>query len=316
MSPIVETILFIFGLVALGYLSGVTRFLNTSVGDGMTTFATSVALPLLLFRTMAGAEFHGTAPWAFWAAYFCAVIVTWTTGHFIVTRVFGREPRAGVVGGVSSAFSNLVLLGIPFTLGVYGEAGFEILSLLIAVHLPTMLMASAVLFEVFGPPQMEKLHPARIALDFLRKLLRNPLIIGILAGLLWRFTGLAMPSVATRMIDALADIAAPLALFAMGLGLQKFGISGNLRAAFTLSMLKLGLMPAVAVLAAWAFGLPPLTAQIAVAVAALPAGVNSYLIATQFGTGQALASSQMTLATALSAVTLSFWVTVAQMLFA
>ena len=58
---------------------------------------------------------------------------------------------------------------------------------------------------------------------------------------------------------------------------------------------------------AWLLGLPPLTAKVAVAAAALPSGVNSYLIAVQFGTGQALASNQMTIATACAVVTTAFW---------
>ncbi|TIX63806.1 MAG: AEC family transporter, partial [Mesorhizobium sp.] len=41
-----------------------------------------------------------------------------------------------------------------------------------------------------------------------------------------------------------------------------------------------------------------------------PSGINSYLIAVQFNTGQALASNQITIATASAVVTTSFWLTV------
>ncbi|MDR7220287.1 AEC family transporter [Aminobacter aminovorans] len=315
MSPLVETVLFVFGLVALGYLAGATGYLRSETGDALSEFAIGVALPLLLFRTMIGADFHGSAPWSLWATYFIAVTVAWTAGHLVTTRMFGRDGQAGVVGGVSSAFSNLVLLGIPFMLGVFGQEGFEILSLIVSVHLPTMMMASIILFEMFGPRRSEPMHPVVIIRDFLRKILTNPLIVGILAGLAWRATGVPMPGLATRFIDALANIAGPVALFAMGLGLKKFGISGNIKPALALSVLKLMLMPAVALLFAWLFGLPPLSAKVAVAAASLPSGVNSYLIATQFGTGQALASNQMTIATACAAATTAFWLTIATMVF-
>jgi len=315
MSPLVETVLFVFGLVALGYLAGATGYLRSETGDALSEFAIGVALPLLLFRTMIGADFHGSAPWSLWATYFIAVTVAWTAGHLVTTRIFGRDGQAGVVGGVSSAFSNLVLLGIPFMLGVFGQEGFEILSLIVSVHLPTMMMASIILFEMFGPRRSEPIHPVVIIRDFLRKILTNPLIIGILAGLVWRATGVPMPGLATRFVDALANIAGPVALFAMGLGLKKFGISGNIKPALALSVLKLMLMPAVALMFAWLFGLPPLSAKVAVAAASLPSGVNSYLIATQFGTGQALASNQMTIATACAVVTTAFWLTIATMVF-
>jgi malonate transporter and related proteins len=313
-SPVIATILFVFGLVALGYLAGLTGYLKAEVGDALSEFAVGVALPLLLFRTMIGADFHGSAPWSLWATYFSAVAVAWTAGHLVTTRVFGRDPQAGVVGGVAAAFSNLVLLGVPFMQGVFGRDGFEILSLIIAVHLPSMMVASIILFGVFGRTG-EPIRPAEVVRRFLFRIAKNPLVIGILLGLIWRMTGLPLPALATRLVDALAGIAGPLALFAMGLGLRKFGISGNVLPALVLSLLKLGLMPAVALCAALLLGLPPLVAQVAVAAAALPAGVNSYLIATQFGTGQALASNQMTISTACAVVTTAFWLTVAQAVF-
>lgn len=316
MSPLVETVLFVFGLVAFGYLAGVTGYMRAQTGEALLAFVVGIALPLLLFRTMVGADFHGSAPWALWSVYFSAVVIAWAAGHMVTTRVFGRDSRAGVVGGVSSAFSNLVLLGIPFTLGVFGPKGFELLSLLISVHLPAMLIASIVLFELFSPrDDGEPIRPKRLVRGILRPVFSNPLIVGIACGLLWRLTGLPLPALAMRFVDALAGIAAPLALFAMGLDLNKFGISGNVRPALALSALKLILMPAVVLGLAYGIGLPPLTAKVLVAAAALPSGVNSYLIAVQFGTGQALASNQMTIATLLAAVTTTVWLTIAQAVF-
>jgi malonate transporter and related proteins len=314
-SLVVETILFVFGLVALGYLAGLTGYLKAEVGDALTEFAVGVALPLLLFRTMVDADFQGSAPWALWAAYFAAAAVAWVAGHLVMTRIFGRDSQAGVVGGVATAYSNLVLLGIPFMLGVFGQDGFEVLSLLIAIHMPVMTMTSIILFDVFGHRKTGSISAGEILRAFLRRVLPNSLMIGILAGVVWRFTGIQLPPFVVRPIDSLADIAGPLALFAMGLGLRRFSISGNVLPAAVLSLLKLFLMPAVALGAALLLGLPPMTAKVAVAAAALPSGVNSYLLAVQFGTGQGLASSQMTIATACAAVTTAFWLTVVHVVF-
>ncbi|MER9962092.1 AEC family transporter [Mesorhizobium sp. M0045] len=315
MSPLTETVLFVFSLVGLGYLAGLTGYLKPASGEGVSEFAINVAMPLLLFQTMVKADFHGVAPWSLWGAYFAAVALTWATGHLVVTRIFGRDARAGVVGGVSSSFSNVVLLGAPFIIGVFGPAGFEVLSLLVSIHLPVMMMASIILFEMFGRGGSEPVHPLRVVRSFLRRVFINPLIIGILAGLAWRFTGVPLPVLATRLSDALAGTAAPVALFAMGLSLRRFGISGNVRPALALSALKLFLMPALVLGLVWLIGLPPLTAKVAVMVAALPSGINSYLIAVQFNTGQALASNQMTIATACAVVTTAFWLTVVVVAF-
>jgi malonate transporter len=315
MLVLADAILPVFGLVALGYLSGLTGYLRVETGDALSEFAVGVAMPLLLFRTMLGVDVHGASPWALWAVYFASAAVAWTAGHLAVTRVFGRDAQAGVVGGVAAAFSNLVLLGIPFTQRVHGQEGFEVLSLLVAVHLPLMIMASIILFNVFGRAKGDPATPLELLRDFAHRMLTNPLIVGILLGLAWRFSGIPLPAVAARLLDALAGVAGPVALFAMGLGLRKFGVSGNVRPALLLSAIKLLLMPAAVLCAAVLVGLPPLTAKVAVAASALPSGVNSYLIATHFGTGQALASNQLTIATAGAALTMAFWVAVAQAVF-
>ncbi|ANT52282.1 AEC family transporter [Mesorhizobium amorphae] len=314
MSPLTETVLFVFSLVALGYLAGLTGYLKPASGEGISEFAINVAMPLLLLQTMVKSDFHGVAPWSLWGAYFTAAAITWAAGHLVTTRVFGRDARAGVVGGVSSAFSNVVLLGAPFILGVFGQDGFEVLSLLVSVHLPVMMAASIILFEMFGRGS-EPMHPLRVIQSFLRRLFINPLIIGILVGLAWRITGAPLPDLVMRLVDALAATAAPVALFAMGLSLRRFGISGNVRPALALSALKLFLMPGLVLGLVWLLGLPPLTAKVAVVVAAMPSGINSYLIAVQFNTGQALASNQMTIATASAVFTTAFWLTVVVYIF-
>src|SRR5690606_9815198 len=220
--------------------------------------------------------------------------------------------RAGVIGGLSAAFSNLVLLGIPFMLGAYGHAGFEVLSLIVSIHLPVMIGVSVILFAWLGREDGGAINAGEVARDFFRELFSNPLVIGILAGLLWRATGLELPSLARRFVDALGDIAGPLALFAVGLGLRKFGISGNVRPAIATAGLKLFLMPAAALGMVLLVGLPPLAAKVVVAAASLASGVNPYLIASRFGAGQALASNVMTVSTAGAALSTAFWLVVAQ----
>lgn len=313
MSPVAEVIAFIFGLIALGYLAGLSGYLKAELGDSLSDFCVAVAVPVLLFRTMVGADFGGAAPWMLWAVYFSAAAIAWTAGHLITTRLFSREQSLGIVGGLASSFSNLVLLGIPFFLGAFGQEGFAFLSLLISVHLPLMNGMSMLLFEWMSRGAAAR--PASVFVALLRNLARNPIIIGILAGLLWRLTGLPLPNVAMRLIDALANVAAPVALFAIGLSLLRFGLSGNVGNAIGLALIKLFVMPAVALVLAKLFGLPPLTGKVAVMAAALPSGVNPFLIASQFGIGQALASNATTVATAASVLSIAFWLTVVQIAF-
>lgn len=310
-----ETIAFVFGLVGLGYAFGRSGLLRAEVGDALADFAIVVALPALLFRTMIGIDLEGTTPWALWAAYFSALPVVWVCAHLTITRIFGREMAAGVVAGVAASFSNLLLLGLPFVLSVFGRPGVEILSLLLAVHLPVMMAASVVMFEWVRRRKGEASAPGRMLRDFAKNLFTNPLVVGILAGIVWRIVGLPMPALGARFIDSFAGIAGTVALFSMGLGLCRFGVSGNVKPALALSAMKLVLLPGLVLATSYLAGLPPLVAQVAVVAAAMPTGVNPYLIATRFGVGQVLASNTTTISTALAVLTTGFWLTVAQRVF-
>lgn len=315
---LVQTIIVVFGVIAVAYAAAHFKLLDERVGDGLSEFVFMIAAPMLLFRTMATADFHGVAPWGLWTAYFSGLAAAWALSDLAIKVVFGRDNRAGVVAGVSGAFSNLVFLGMPLMLGAYGQEGFAILSLIVAIHMPSVMAASITLHEIAlrrdGVFQGEG-SLRTVVISFFRSLLRNPFVLGILAGWLWRSTGLHLPSVVDALVQLLGSVAGPVALFAMGMGLKKFGISGHLAASLVIAMIKLFVMPAIVLALALVIGLPPFTAKIAVVSAALPAGVNSYLIATKFRTAEALASNSMVIATALSAVTMVFWVTVATHVF-
>lgn len=318
MPPFAETILFVFILIVVGYGAAASRLLKQETGDAMADFVFTLALPLLLFRTIATADFSGAAPWGLWIAYFTAVAVTWAAGHLVIRRVWGRDARAGVVAGVTAAFSNLVLLGLPLVQGVYGADGLAVLSLIVSVHLVVMMAASLALFE--WAVRRDGIGAgtsglAAVLRGFAAQLLRNPLIVGILCGLAARMVSLPLTGLVDRLVDSIADVAGPVALIAMGISLRRFGLRGHMRPALALCALKLGLMPAVALLMALALSLPPLTAQVAVVAASLPAGVNAWLIASRFDTGQRLASTSMTLATAAAALTTLFWAGVAAAVF-
>ena len=138
---------------------------------------------------------------------------------------------------------------------------------------------------------------------------------GLDAGLAWRAAGLALPASGDRFSGACAGIAGTVALFSMGLSLRKFGISGNVGPALALAALKLVLLPAIVLVTATVAGLPPLVATVVVVAASMPTGVNPYLIASRFGTGQVLASNTMTVSTLLAIVTTGFWLALAQSVF-
>jgi malonate transporter and related proteins len=135
-----------------------------------------LAIPFLLFKTLARAELPAVQPWGYWIAYFTGVAVVWVLAMLISGRVFRRKGAELVVSGFAAAQSNTVLVGIPMILKAYGDAGAVPLTLLLAVHLPITMTAATVLAEGRGTAP----------LSLLRKLFTHPIIVGILLGTLMR----------------------------------------------------------------------------------------------------------------------------------
>jgi predicted permease len=144
-----------------------------------------------------------------------------------------------------------------------------------------------------------------------RTIVTNPLIISVVIGVVWRVSGLTMPGPMATIVDKIGGVAGTLALLALGLGLRKFGVVGNVSAALAMTMLKLLVMPAIAlIVVVFIVPLPPLWAKVAVIVAACPSGSNVYVVAARFRTEEGLASSTIVLAIATSVLSIAFWLNV------
>jgi len=318
MQQIIEIVVPVFAMIALGYGVARSGYLSAPAGDGIADFVFKVAVPLLLFRSLSQPDpavssgILSTLP--FLLSYFSGVAVAWIVAMVLVAKVFGRGLRASVIGGVAASFSNLVLLGIPLIERAFGAAGLQILFTLIAVHLITMMSTSTLLMEYAarhdGTTQSD-FSPLKILRRVVTNLAVNPIVIGIVCGLVFRWTGLPMPDLAATTIEAVAQTTAPLALFALGMGLIKYAIAGNVVPAGLITGLSLVVQPFVVfALGTWVLELPLLTLQVAVLAAACPTGVNAYLFATYFGTAQGLATNAIVLALLGAVVTLPLWLAV------
>jgi len=309
-DQILTIVLPVFALIGIGYASARSGLLKAEIGDALGQFVFVIAIPVLIFRTLATSSLGGVSPWGFWIAYFTGVAVTWAIGTVIVRRGFGREARAGVIAGISAGFANTVLVGIPLITAIYGEAGLVPLFVLISIHLPVMTIVCAVLMEraaVIDGTHAPKPLGALLR-DVGRNLLTNPIVIGILAGGAWRIAGLPLDGIVSDVLGRIAGAAVPVALFSLGMSMVAYGIRGNLAPGLLLSLLKVAVMPAVVyVMAAHVVNLPPLWVAVATLTAACPTGINAFLFANRYGTGHAMSANSITLTTGAAVVTTGLW---------
>jgi len=301
----------VFLLIGVGYVLAAFRILGPTVSEALGQFVYIVAIPVLIFRTLINADLSGGVPVALWASYFLGVGVAWSLGTLVIRKGFGRDARAGAIGGISSAFANTVLVGLPLVSAVYGDPGLVPVLLIISIHLAAMTVAMAVVMERAAAADSGEATPplGQLIAGAARSLVTNPLIMTIILAFLWRLTGFDFPEIGQNVLSRIGATALPLALMSLGMNLTQYGMRGNVLPGLLLSVIKVFVMPAAVFAAsAFLFHLPPLWTAVATLTAACPTGVNAYIFANRYGTGHAMSANAITMTTLSAIVTTSLWV--------
>ncbi len=313
MGHFLEIVLPVFGLIGVGAAVTQTNLLKNSTGDALADFVFLVAIPLLVFRIVATADLAGISAWRLWLSFFVAFAVCWVAGTILTRRIFGRDARAGLVAGLCAGYGNTTLIGLPLAITAFGRDGSVPMAIIIAVQLPLMMTAVALLMvraERQDGVGSGHVDAAAVVISVAKDLARNPIVVCLAAGAVWRFSGIPLVGLPADLVNRVADVASPLALVATGMSLRKYGIHGNIGAGFALTLLKLLAMPALALVFARLIGLPPTVTKVAVIAAACPTGVTPFLVAGRFRTGEGLASTTITMSTVLAVLSVALWLKV------
>ncbi|MFK8252700.1 AEC family transporter [Ancylobacter terrae] len=293
----------VFALIGVGYGASRTGLLGERAADGLSEFVFGLAVPVLIFKTLTEVAVPATGqPWGYWIAYFAGAFGVFAISMFAARRLFGRSHAEAVVFGFCAGQANTVFMGVPLILKAFGPEGAVPLFLLIAIHLPVMMLVATLLAEGVGRGLS---GPALLKLG--RALAFNPILIGIYAGALAKIVGFVPSGVPKQTLDLLAAAASPCALVSLGLALHRYPIRGDFAPSAMLAGLKLCIHPALVFLLVQVLPMPKVWGQVAVAFAAMPCGVNAYLLAQRHKAGVAATASAVSLSTVVSLFTVTVW---------
>lgn len=302
MLLVASIVLPVFGLIALGLLSVRIGLLPPAAAEGLGAFMYRIGVPCLVFRALADADLPADPDFGFWIGYFTGVAVAWLIAE-IVARRCGLDGKSAIIAGVSASFSNTVLIGIGLVANAYGTEGLVPLFLLVSIHLPFLGLIITLRLESDGGG-----GPAAAIVKTARGLATNPIIIGIVTGIIFNVSGLGLPDIAAPVIVPLADAAVPVALFTAGATLSSYLREGLSLPVGVAALAKLVVMPALVwVMVFHVFTMPDLYAQVAVLLAACPAGINAYLFAQPYARALPIASGTIAVTTLIAVFTVSFW---------
>jgi malonate transporter len=305
MQALLQVVLPVFLVIGAGWATVRAGLFDTGTVDALMRFATNFAIPVLLFRAIAGLDLGQDFSWPLLATFYAGAAAGFAAGLLGGRYLFARSWEDAVVFGFAALFSNSVLLGLPIMERAYGAAALAPNYAIIAIHAPFCYAVGVTAMEIARAGAVGGV--VATAGRVLRAMFRNALVLGIAAGFAVNLTGLALPEPVDQAAGLIARAGLPVALFALGGVLTRYRPAGDARAIVYLAMLSLVLHPAVV----WGIGrgldLAPGPFASAVVTAAMPPGINAYIFAALYGRAMRVAASTVLVATAASVLTAWVW---------
>lgn len=288
-----------FILIATGYILVRIFKWPSSFTDGLTRFLFNLAIPVMLFGVMSRFHTQEEVDPKLIIAYFGASFVLFFISKIYTKWILKLSPQEGAVFGIGGIFSNNVMIGIPLIMLFMGDEAIAVSALIISFN--ALLLWSLVSFAIEWA-EHGSFSLKGLLLTF-KGVLKNPIVIGIMLGLLVSYFRIPLPDFAGKTIGMFSNMVAPLSLLALGMGLAKYRLGANLKVSLNITFFKLILHPLIIWGAAILLGLPPFETKAIVILGSIATGMNVYLMALKFKVIEDATASSIILTTILSAIT-------------
>ncbi len=289
----------LFALILAGYLLMRVGRWPPAMAQHLTRFVFSVGLPAMLFRMMSDLSNLPPVDSRLLVAYFGASIATFVVGRLVSARLFGLDGLAQTVFGIGCIFSNNIMLGLPLAKAALGDRAIPSVALVLVFN--ALILWSLVTISA------EWYRHARLSLKglwaTLTGVVRNPVILAILAGTACGLSGAALPEIIDSPLKMLGQTGMPLALVALGMSLAEYDLRDQWRVSASIACLKLVVLPLGMLGLARLIGLPALETMVIVLLGSIGLGANVFLMARQFKAVESGIAGALILTTVGSAMT-------------
>ena len=280
MSTVLDTIVPVFCVIAVGYLLAGRRSMHLPTLADLALLITS---PCLMFSVLAGAE----VDFGQWAAL--AGGAAWTmVGTGLLAAAYMRT--AGVGRGVllPSVFWNAGNMGLACSRLAFGPEGLE--SAAVVFVTVAVFTSSAGIWVAKGD-------------NGFGEALRMPLLYASVGGLLMALTGTELPRMVMEPVEMLGAMAIPLMLLNLGFQLRTLEV-GDIGHALAAVAIRLVGGFCFATLFIALFAVSGVDRQVLLLHSVMPAAVINAVMAQRYGTDPALVASSIVIGTLLSVLTI------------
>ena len=283
----------LFALIVGGYFLRRRDFPGEAFWPAAERLNYFILFPALLFSSLASAPLDNPALPRLALAVLLGLGGGWL-GLLLMRRLCGW-PAARFGAFTQGLLRFNTYLGLAAIGSLYGQPGLVLAALLLALIVPAVNVLSVWSLSAGGEVSVAGL---------LLPILKNPLILACLAGVLVNLLGIGLPGGSDRLLGLLAAASLPLGLLCVGAALRPQELSGEKAALAWNCALRLLAMPALALLVARLLHLPTMESAVLVLFFALPTAPTAYVLTRQLGGDGHLMAGIITLQTLLSALSL------------
>ena len=223
----------VFAMIVLGMFFKKIGFIDDVFASRMNKFVFLIPLPVLLFKDLVTLDFKTI--WDTKFVLFCFFITILSI--LIVTLLsFLLKNKQNQGEFIQASYrSSAALLGIALIQNVYGKA----------IMAPLMIIGSVPLYNIMAVVVLSFFSPERkglskeVWLKTIKGILTNPILIGIVVGILWSLFHLPMPTMLDKTVTSIGNVATPLGLMAMGATFNYKEALGDLKPALCAAFIKL-----------------------------------------------------------------------------
>lgn len=295
----INCVLPLFIILTVGFILRRVGIIDHNAVKKMNAVVFTVALPVTLYRDISESRFMDY----FDLSLVIFSIVT-TIIIFLLLWAFGAvfyKDRKKAGSFIQGSFrGNFVILGLPLIGNILGGAQSGMALLITAFTVPLYNILSVIALTYGGS---EKEQGSGAVADACWNIAKNPLLIGILAGIVVSLLKIEFPLFISTSINYLANITTPLALIAIGASLTAGKVRLGLKDALLASVMKLVIMPVIFLIIAFNMGFTGEAFVILYIMYAAPSAVSTYIMAENMNCDSDLAANIIMVTTIISVFT-------------
>lgn len=286
--------------IAFGYGIKLSKMVDEDFMRKLNQMVFKAFFPIMMFYNLYDKDDSTTLDIRLVVVGVSSVILFIVILFLIVPRFVKEDKKRGVI--IQGIYrSNFVLFAMPLTESLFGAEGRAVAAMMIAIIIPIYNVAAVVVLEYFrgGKPK---------PLDLLKKIITNPMIAGVLVGLVFVGLNIKIPSCLEKPISQFSALSTPLALFVLGGTLHFSSIKKNLKYIVPVLSTKMIIAPTFAVILTILLNFEPLERFVYLTMFATPIAASSYPMACNMGGDGELAGELVVISTAVSVVTIFIWI--------